>query len=216
MKFFLKKIIKFIVLKFKFKEVFVDFSASISMDTKLSKNVKILKNANLGNCQVGSYSYIGANCNFSNTKIQSFCSIGPDVICGLGAHPTNFVSTYPGFYSRNASGSYWFGNILKFQEESTTYIGSDVWIGARVIIKGGVTIGTGAIIGAGAVITKDVPPYSIVGGVPAKVIKYRFKQETINSLIESEWWNCEEKALSKLSMYMDKPILFLDKLKDYK
>lgn len=211
---FFKKISKPFILKYKFSQSYIENSASVSLDSYLSKGVKILKNANLGNCKVDKFTYIGVNSNFSNTIIGSYCSIGPDVICGLGTHPTNFVSTYPGFYSQKASGSHWFGTTHDFQEQFQTVIGSDVWIGARVIIRGGVTIGTGAIIGAGALITKDVPPYAIVGGIPASVLKYRFDLAIIASLLESKWWEKEERILSRLARYMNNPKLFLEQLEN--
>lgn len=212
--FFLKKVGKHFVLKYKFFQSHIDYNASVSLDSSLSKGVKILKKASLGNCKVDKFTYLGINSNFSNTTIGSYCSIGPDVICGLGTHPINFVSTYPGFYSKKASGSHWFGTSHDFQEQFQTVIGSDVWIGARAIIKGGINIGTGAIIGAGALVTKDVPPYAIVGGVPASIIKFRFDSEVITSLIESEWWKKDEKRLSRLVVFMNNPKLFLEQLEN--
>jgi acetyltransferase-like isoleucine patch superfamily enzyme len=210
---FFKKVIKSFIVKFKFREAFIDATADVSMDSILYKKVKILKNASIGNCKVGRFTYVGVNCNFSNTTIGSFCSIGPEVICGLGTHPTNLVSTYPGFYSNKASGAYWFGTTHNFKEQNETFIGSDVWIGARAIIRGGLTIGNGAIIGAGAVVTKDVPPYSIVVGVPAKILKYRFDSTIIVSLMQSKWWEMDEKLLSKLVYLMNEPVLFLEEIK---
>ena len=74
-------------------------------------------------------------------------------------------------------------------------IGNDVWIGANAMILGGITIGDGAIIGAGAVVTKDIPPYAIVGGIPARIIRYRFPNDVINALLSSQWWNLSENIL---------------------
>lgn len=210
---FIRQKIKYLILKFKYSNAYIDFTAFVSMDSVLGKGVKILKNVNIGNCKIGRYTYVGVNSNFSNTSIGSFCSIGPDVLCGLGDHPIDFVSTYPGFYSNQASGSHWFGHVHDFKEEQSTIIESDVWIGAKVIIKGGIHIGTGAIIGAGAVVTKNIPPYAIVGGVPAKVLKYRFDENLISLLIESKWWEKNEETLKKLSKYFKEPLIFLEKIK---
>lgn len=210
---FIKQQIKYLFLKFKYSNTYVHPSAFISMNSILEKKVKVLKGVKLGNCKIGKYSYVGVNSDFSNTNIGSFCSIGPEVLCGLGNHPINYVSTYPGFYSNQASGSYWFGKLHDFKEQETTTIESDVWIGARAIIKGGVRIGTGAVIGAGAVVTKNVPPYAIVGGIPAKVLKYRFDENLISLLIESKWWEEDEEILKKLSKYSNDPLMFLKEIK---
>ena len=84
-----------------------------------------------------------------------------------------------------------------FEEYLQTTIGSDVWIGDNVIINGGIIVGHGAVIAAGAIVTKNVNPYEIVGGVPAKTIRKRFEPNIITSLLEIEWWNCNDKALSE-------------------
>jgi acetyltransferase-like isoleucine patch superfamily enzyme len=209
---FFKKKAKYFILKYKFPGAYIHPSSVVSVDSILSKGVKVLKSASLGNCKVEKFTYVGINSSFSNTTIGSYCSIGPDVICGLGTHPTDFVSTYPGFYSKKASGSHWFGLTHDFKEQYQTTIGQDVWIGARVIIRGGINIGNGAIIGAGAVVTKDVPPYAIVGGVPASVLKYRFNEDIIQSLIKSKWWEKDEKLLSDLAQHMNDPVSFLKQL----
>lgn len=80
-------------------------------------------------------------------------------------------------------------------EDERVFIGNDVWVGSHVLVKGGVHIGNGACVAAGAVVVKDVPPYAIVGGVPAKVIRYRFSPEIIQRLLELKWWNWDEKKL---------------------
>lgn len=163
----------------------------------IAPNVAITHFTKVRRVNLDSYSYIGAGCTITECDIGRYCSIGPGVKIGLGKHPTNFVSTSPIFYNPN--------NILginvakrpRYQEFARTIIKNDVWIGANAIILDGITIGNGAVIAAGAVVTKDVPDYSIVGGVPAKVIKYRFDHLTINKIVESEWWNKEANELEK-------------------
>jgi len=82
----------------------------------------------------------------------------------------------------------------------------------NAIISGGVTIGTGAVVAAAAVVTKDVPPYAIVGGVPAKIIRFRFEEETINALLKSEWWDWDEGTLLKQAAFFNKPEVFIKQL----
>ena len=115
-----------------------------------------------------------------------------------------FVSTSPSFFSTLMQNGQSFVNKNCFEEHLridgyNAIIGNDVWIGSNVIIKGGIKIGDGAIIAMGAVVTKDVPPYAVVGGVPAQVIKYRFKEEEIQALLSIQWWNKSDEWLEKHS-----------------
>jgi wegH len=127
-------------------------------------------------------------------KTGRFCSIGSEIKIVSSAHPTEvFVSTHPAFYShRYNSLSYVckekFSGILMCDDNFSVVAGNDVWIGDRVLIKGGVRIGDGAVIGMGAVVTKDVPPYAVVGGVPARIIKMRFSENQISELLSQNIW----------------------------
>lgn len=151
----------------------------------------IYENVRLVNVKLGDYSYIGGSCRVMNAEIGKFCSIGPEVLIGgQPAHPLHLKSTFPGFYQKNPS---FYGVEHEYEyldpEFRKVIIGNDVWIGSRALILDGVTIGDGAVIAAGAVVTKDVPPYAIVGGVPAKIIKYRFSEKKISQMLKSQWWN---------------------------
>jgi acetyltransferase-like isoleucine patch superfamily enzyme len=161
-------------------------------EVSLGRYAAVLDGAILHCVTLGDISYVSTNAQLVHVSIGKFCSIGPDVKIGLFPHPTrSFVSTSPAFYSK--------GNIgcpLPLTEETVfdssvpeTVIGHDVWIGANVIIPGGVTIASGACIAAGAIVVKDVPPYAIVGGNPAALIRYRFSDAEIRMLLESKWWD---------------------------
>jgi virginiamycin A acetyltransferase len=95
-----------------------------------------------------------------------------------------------------------------------TVVGNDVWIGHGVTIKGGVKIGNGAVIGSGAVVTKDVPPYAVVAGVPAKIVKYRFDNATIRELQATEWWSLSDEKLSIVGPFVKDPMLFIAKVNE--
>jgi acetyltransferase-like isoleucine patch superfamily enzyme len=158
---------------------------------------KIHKNSYFsGSMGIGSYiSHDSALCG----KIGKFSSIGPFVHLGYGTHPITepFATTSPAFFSVNAQNGSTFVSKQYFQEykyadkeeKYAIIIGNDCWVGHSAFIVGGITIGDGAIILAHAVVTKNVPPYAIVGGVPAKILKYRYNEETINFLLNFKWWD---------------------------
>lgn len=157
--------------------------------------IKIGSNSYIDNSIVGSYSYMGRNNDLRDCKIGRFCSIGNNVKVVNAFHPSSvFVSTHPCFFSTKLQSGVSFVKENKYQEirkvdSYACIIGNDVWIGNDVRLFAGITIGNGAIIGTGAIVTKDVPPYAIVVGAPAKVIKYRFNQSNIDSLLKIQWWN---------------------------
>lgn len=153
------------------------------------KNIYIDRFCNLHKVEINQFSYVGYGSFIHSCKIGKYCSIGGDVKIGLGKHPLTFVSTSPIFYSNDNCFGVKLAEQQHFSESSEVIIGNDVWVGSNAIIMGGLCIGDGAVIGAGSVVTKDVPPFAIVGGVPAKIIKYRFEEEEINKLLEKQWWN---------------------------
>lgn len=146
---------------------------------------------------VGEHTYVGRNAGLASPdkmKIGDYCAIANDTMFNPSCHPTNWLSVHPFQYWGKCDPRL-YGNItnknsIPFDEvPKSIEIGNDVWIGERAVVMGGVKIGDGAVVALGAVVTKDVPPYAIVGGVPAKVIKYRFPQEIIDELLEIKWWN---------------------------
>ena len=149
------------------------------------------------NSNIGFGTYISSYSKLYNCNIGRFCSIAQKVEIIFGEHPTRkFVSTYPAFYSSSTVNGISFVKKTRFNEykfidldkKYFVKIGNDVWIGYGALIMEGLTIGDGAVIAAGAVVTKNVPPYAIVGGVPAKIIKYRFEQNDIDWLLRLKWW----------------------------
>jgi acetyltransferase-like isoleucine patch superfamily enzyme len=157
---------------------------------KIGYSNKVYDHSILTNVELGDFTYVAADCFINNTKIGKFCSIGQDVKCGLGMHPSEtFVSTHPVFYSTLRQCGTTFVKENKFDEYAPVEIGNDVWIGASAIIRDGVKIGDGAIVGAGSVVVSDVPAYGIVGGIPAKLIRYRFDQVVIDQLLALKWWD---------------------------
>jgi len=173
------------------KNVQIDYLSHIT-NSKMASNTTIYQNVRLHNVTMDSYSYIANHTVVIGATIGKFCSIGPNCRIGLGVHPTrSYVSTHPIFYSKQSHVGVTFADKNYIDEFEEIYIGNDVWIGANVLIKDGVKIGDGAIIGAGSIVTKDVKPYAIVAGNPAKLIRYRFSEEQIEKLLETKWWDRE-------------------------
>jgi len=174
------------------------WSAKIDLFSKFGGYNKIYKRCKVLDSSFGIGTYMAADGVIKYSDIGSYCSIGPQVIIGgLGSHPTNWISTHPVFYSSNKQCGISFCDRSVFEELKRNRIGNDVWIGARAIILDGVTIGDGAIIAAGAVVTKDIPPYAIVGGIPAKLIRYRFEDDVIQELLKWKWWDLSLDDLQK-------------------
>ncbi|WP_081108168.1 CatB-related O-acetyltransferase [Staphylococcus kloosii] len=171
-------------------------------NSKFSGNNYVDRLCRIRNTSFGKYSYIGYNSDLNNVQIGNYCSISSDVKVGLGNHPIAFFSTSPVFYSNKNPFNLKINKVKYDDCPDLTIIENDVWIGANVIITDGVTIGNGAIIAAGSVVTKNVGEYEIVGGVPAKVIRKRFDELTIQKLQDSKWWekDAEEIIDSKFNL----------------
>lgn len=200
----LKKIIKNIMVKLKnkSKKIRFPFSANIGKNSVFG-GCNVIGKGTSFNGMIGYGSYIGADGLISG-RIGKYCSIASDVKVVLGRHPAEkFVSTAPCFFSLNRQNGMTYVNDRKFTEnvyaegKYPVCIGNDVWIGFGARIMEGVTIGDGAIIAAGAVVVKDVEPYSIVGGVPAKEIKKRFTDDEISFLLDFKWWDKPEEWIKE-------------------
>lgn len=195
---YLKQKVKHCILRYKYRKLNVSLlnKSVIDIRSTFEGNNVINKRTRFSG-HIGYGSYIGCDSDI-NAKIGRFCSIAGRVTVVNGFHPTcEFVSTHPAFFSPLAQGGFTYSNESLFEEVKhidsegryAIEIGNDVWVGFGTTILAGVKIGDGAVIAAGAVVTKDVPPYAIVGGVPAKVIKYRFEQEDVDFLCEFKWWD---------------------------
>ena len=163
------------------------------------KYVRLHSRYMLSNVSIGDYTYIAPNSSIRNTEIGRYCSIGENFMCGVGIHPIDGISTSPFFYSNlNQLGK----TIVKdsiVTEFLPVVIGSDVFIGANVTILSGVKIGHGAVIAAGAVVVKDVPDYAIVGGVPTRIIRFRFKSDVIENMLRVKWWEWPEERQKEIA-----------------
>jgi acetyltransferase-like isoleucine patch superfamily enzyme len=182
----------------------------VNLETKFEGSSVVYSNNDLRGSFLGFGSYIAPNSDTSNTIIGRFCSIGSNVRTCLGMHPVEkFVSTHPAFFSVSKEAGFVFAKEQLFKEHKfveknkVVKIGNDVWIGNNVLIFDGVTIGDGAIIGAGSIVTKDIEPYSVSAGVPAKTIKYRFKKEHIDFLLKFKWWEKDFKWIEKNAYLFD-------------
>ncbi|MEI7605787.1 MAG: CatB-related O-acetyltransferase [Rhodospirillaceae bacterium] len=168
---------------------FADEVSTFSDHTALHNNTVVI------NSSFGRFSY-SAGARIINTTIGQFCSIGPEaVIGGLWRHPTDRVTTHPAFFSTLGQAGATFVDTDLFDESRPVTIGNDVWIGARALVLDGVTVRDGAIVAAGAVVAANVPPYAVVGGVPARILRYRFPPETVARLLRVRWWDWPEPVL---------------------
>lgn len=175
-------------------------SGNIASDVHLGASCAIYENCEIGHgVRIGSYSYVNRGSIVASGTIGQFCSIGYDCQIGMPEHPMDRISSSPFTYGRNNI----FGLPSQWDDfPSPPAIGNDVWIGSHAIILQGVAVGDGAVIAAGAVVSKDVAPYSIVGGVPARVIRQRFAPNVIEKLVALRWWENVETTREMLAELM--------------
>ncbi len=165
------------------------------LNVSFGKQTKLYGSYYLSDVKIGDYTYINQNSIISKTEIGKFCSIGPNLLCGWGIHPKNGLSTSPMFYSTLKQNGITLSKRNKIPERRWITIGNDVFIGNNVTILDGVSIADGAIIGAGSVVSKDIPPYAIAVGNPIQIIRFRFQEDQIESLLRIKWWNFDFESL---------------------
>ena len=149
---------------------------------------------------VGEHSYIGPRfrCDCTETSIGKFCSIAADVTIAPGQHPIQWLSSSPVQYTPGKKPFSKHPSVKWEHGHKPVVVGNDVWIGCYAVIQDGIRIGDGAVVGSNAVVTKDVPPYAIVGGVPAKIIRYRFTPKIIEKLLKLKWWDLPDEQIATL------------------
>lgn len=180
-------------------------------DSKIHADSKIESGTTVVQSTVDRHSFCGYDCTLYNCDVGPFCSIASRVSIGGVAHPAHFVSTSPAFLSHKDSIKTKFAHH-EYLPQFRTNIGADVWIGEGAFVKAGTHVGHGAIIGMGAVVTRDVPPYAVVAGNPAKLIRYRFEESVVCGLLASEWWKLTDCRLHELGPFMNDPKAFLARL----
>lgn len=199
-------------IKYYWAKILKKIKGAAILNSEIHKSSKVESGSNVVNSKMDKHTFCGYNCVIVNCNIGAFTSIANGVIIGGGMHPIDWVGMSPVFYEGRDSVK---AKYSEYQREAVkvTTVGHDVWIGQNSLIKQGVTIGTGAVIGMGSIVTKDVPPYAIVAGNPAKLIRYRFTEEIVSKLIASRWWLLDENDLKRYAKDITHPEKFLKNFK---
>ena len=196
-------------LKYLWSKFFKKVRSAAIKNSKIHKSSKVEPGSQFIESTMDRHSFCGYDCDINHCDIGAFCSIASEVCIGGGMHPLNWVGMSPVFYEGRDSVKKKF-SVHKREPVKRTTIKNDVWIGRRVLIAQGVTVGNGAVIGMGSVVTKDVPDYAIVGGIPAKLIRSRFEDDICKRLQASKWWELSDGELEKLGPHFNNVAAFLD------
>lgn len=187
--------------------VYVDNKIILEKDLIVEAPV-LIKSGTYSVNEIGAFTYFNGRTFSKNVKsVGRYCSIAPDITLGHYAHPTNTISHHNVFFGIGK----WMEDFHSYKNDTFNkkhikkksgeiIIGNDVWIGAHVFVMNGIEIGDGAIIGGGSIVTHDVPPFAVVGGNPASIIRYRFSQEIIKTLLELKWWNYGPEILNNTNL----------------
>lgn len=189
--------------------------AEVGPESALAEHTVLFRDTRVAMSTIGAFTYVQEGSRVYNAEVGPFCSIAAAVTIGLAIHPMHMASTSPVFYDDTqplprflVHGRTHVGELLP-----RTTIGADVWIGQGALIKAGLSIGVGAVIGAGAVVTKDVAPYSIVGGNPGRLIRMRFDEPTCERLLASSWWMYDIPTLERLAPLFAHPNALVDAIR---
>lgn len=219
----LKKISKALVLKRIIKSAkrngsFLHRKNHVDINTRIGKGTRIMQNNIICSSTIGNCTTIGSNNILNNAVIGSFCSIGSNICVLDSRHPMYepFVSTSPCFYKSSfpmplIKSDFEFDEKTRNQNGLSVDIGNDVWIGTNVTIIGNIKIGDGVVIGAGSVVTKDVEPYAVIAGNPARKIKERYNSNIIESLLKIQWWKWPLDKIEKSKKDFSNINLFIKK-----
>ena len=171
---------------------------------EMGEDTRVGSESNCINMQLGRHSYLGKACTVQNVKIGTFSSVSHNCSLGGCRHEMAYVSTSPVFCRGGHTSLKRLGHLPEVEQPFTT-IGNDVWIGEKCFIKAGISIGDGAVVGAHSVVTHDVPAYAIVAGCPARILRYRFDDQTIESLLRIKWWEWDDEKIKRNSALFETP-----------